>query len=233
MKPAFLWFFAVLVCLPSLSHAQGPPSLCEPCLFYGGDYNPNDPNSDAFPDENTLTHPNSETYGAVLIPRGHAVSVEGILFQIQFLEQNTVLDPNGATWEIRTGVKDGSGGTVIASGHGRVAKEATGRTGSGFEYTIRVKLDPPVQLTGGGAGTIYWLNLTPQCTHESDPLCTGNTYAVSNTTDQVNAFRGGAQAVARIFLDTPQIDWENACELGLNGSQCEYLSFGLTGTIIQ
>jgi|HubBroStandDraft_5_1064220.scaffolds.fasta_scaffold33207_2 hypothetical protein len=47
------------------------------------------------------------------------------------------------------------------------------------------------------------------------------------------AFLGGAQAVARIFLDTPQIDWENACELGLNGSQCEYLSFGLTGTIIQ
>jgi hypothetical protein len=233
MRSTFLCVFAGLM-ITVLAHAQGPPSLCKPCLFYGGDYNPTDPNSIAFADENTLVYPNYDIYGAILLPGDHTVSVEGILFQIQFLEQNTILDPDGVTWEIRKGVRDGSGGTVIASGQGPVSKEATGRTGSGFEYTVRVKLDPPVQLSGGGGrGTIYWFNLTPQCTKRYNPACESNQYEVSNTTDQTNNFRGVAQAAGQIFFDNTQTNWENVCQFGFNGSQCGYLSFGLTGTVIQ
>jgi hypothetical protein len=230
---AFCCLMFVSALPPSVSAQSGPPSLCKPCLFYGGDYNPSDPNSVSFSNENTLTYPNTRTYGAILMPPNHTVSVEGILFQIQFVETNTTLDPDGVTWEIRTGLKDGSGGTVVASGKGPVAKQATGRTGNGFEYTVRVKLDPPVQLTGSGKGTLYWFNLTPQCINKNDPVCATNTYTVSNTTGQTNSFRPRAQAVDQIFFDNRETNWQNVCQLGLNGSQCGYLSFGLTGTIIQ
>ena len=30
-----------------------PPAICKPCLFYGGDIDPNDPNADGFIDQNT------------------------------------------------------------------------------------------------------------------------------------------------------------------------------------
>jgi hypothetical protein len=235
MKNALILALAGFVTsLGTLAHAQGPPSLCKPCLFYGGDFDPTDPNSTEFTDENTITYPNSSSYGAVLVPPGRTVRVDAILFQIQFVETNTTLDPNGVTWEIRSGVRDGSGGTLVASGKGPVAKEATGRVGDGFEYTVRVKLDPPAQLSGSNPhGTVYWFNLTPQCTNQNDPVCVSNTYTVSNTTGRANSVHDKLQQDGEIFFDNLENNWVDVCELGLNGSQCAYMSFGLAGSVTQ
>lgn len=226
----------VITALSALSaQAQGPPSLCKPCLFYGGDYKPGDPNSLYFYDQNTLTEGDTQTYGAIIIPRNHSVEIEGILFQIQLFQPK--LDPNGVTWEIRADVTQGSGGTLIASGQGPVAMEPTGRTGDGPEYTLAVKVNPPVSLSGGTKGTVYWFNLTPQCTNKNDIVCSENQYGVSNTVDQTNSFRGGLQAAAKIYLNSLSgpftFDWEWACNITQNGTQCGYLSFGLIGTVIQ
>ena len=89
------------------------PALCSPCLFYGGDLNPSDPNSSGLSDENTLFAPGSSTYGELAIPPGTTVTVKGILFNVQ---ASAAFDPMTASYDIRTGVSEGNGGTSIASG---------------------------------------------------------------------------------------------------------------------
>ena len=46
------------------------------------------------------------------------------------------LNPTTAYWEIRSGVSEGNGGTLVASGTGATTNQATGRSDFGFnEYT--------------------------------------------------------------------------------------------------
>ena len=62
-----------------------------------------------------------------------------------------------ASWEIRSGVSSGNGGTLVASGTGAATQTATGSSPSGHtEYTVQVS-GLNVNL---GPGT-YWLNVTP------------------------------------------------------------------------
>src|SRR5205814_8677422 len=69
-------------------------------------------------------------------------------------------NPNvtGPTWEIRTGVSQGHGGTVIASGMTMTpVVTPTGRSGVGFtEYMVEV-----IGLNVSLAPGTYWLNVTP------------------------------------------------------------------------
>jgi hypothetical protein len=224
-------FCFVLVSVLSLSALaqSGPPALCKPCLFYGGDFDQTDPNSTAFPDENTLAYAATDTYGALKIPQNHGALVEGILFQIIF-DGVVKLDPNEATWEIRTGISEGDGGTLIASGQGFVAIQPTGRGGNGPEYSVAVKVNPPVSLSGG----VYWFNLTPLCLNKHDSICATNQYGVSNTTQRTNNFRGFLQPTGEIFVNSEHYfyNWENWCNL--TGAQtCASLSFGVIGKVLR
>jgi hypothetical protein len=60
----------------------GPPSICHPCLFYGGDINGDDPNAESLADGNTLLAPDTETLGAVIVPEGRQVVVNGLFFNL-------------------------------------------------------------------------------------------------------------------------------------------------------
>jgi hypothetical protein len=225
----FLAFVDVLS--PRATAQSGPPALCKPCLFYGGDFDETDPNSTAFPDENDFGYQNVKTYGAVTIPQNHAALLEGLLFQIQF-DPIVKLDPNGATWEIRIGVSKGSGGTLVASGQSVAHLEQTGREGNGPEYSLAVKVNPPFTLNPG----TYWFNVTPQCVKENDPVCSYNQYGVSNTTQETNNFRGGIQPTGKMFVNSQSLNypytWENWCDLS-NQQMCARLSFGLIGKVLQ
>ena len=103
---------------PPLKTARArPPSLCHPCLFYGGDINISSFNAAGMSDENTLLIVGgSSTYGAVNIPAGVTANVYGILFNVQ---ADAAFDPQTASYDIRTGVSEGNGGTSIASGSAR------------------------------------------------------------------------------------------------------------------
>jgi len=206
------------------------PALCNPCLFYGGDINPNDPNAVGYSDENTTQVSGSSTYGAVAIPAGHTATIGGILFNIQ---ASAAFDPSTASYDIETGVTEGVGGTSVASGNGQVFVQQTGQNVFGFnEYSIVVKVNPKFVAAGGQT---YWFNVTPNCTNvATDGSCQVGRFFASNTTDGANNLHGSLQPLHEIFFNSPffGFTWANWCDaaLGLNGTQCGALSFGLLGT---
>jgi hypothetical protein len=180
-------------------------------------------------DENTLNVSDSHTYGAFTIASGSA-SVTGLVFQVQM---NAHMNPKEATWEIRSGVTSGNGGTVVASGTGAATMKPTGRAFLGLgEYTVAVKF-PAVSLSAG----TYWVNVTPQCTDSSDGQCTSfaTRYFVSNTVKEAANVHGSWQPVGQMFLNSSffGLSFINWCDssLGLNSTQCAALSFGVNGTM--
>ena len=225
----------LLLSLMALNAAaqSGPPALCKPCLFYAGDLNPSDPQADAFPNMYTFVYADTKTYAPILLPAGHSILVTGILFQIQ-IEGSPKLDPKGASWEIRSGLlTSNDGGTLIASGAIGAAVEPTGRTLNYPEFTVAVKVNPPVQLEGGRKGTIYWFNVEPPCVNSNDPDCNqpSQQYFVSNTTQQTNSLRGSLQVGGAGYIyannSTYHYNWDTLCAAGFAG--CSYVSFGVMG----
>ena len=205
-----------------------PPALCKPCLFYGGDINVDNENAAGMSDENTLLIVGgSSTYGAVNIPEGVTAKVFGILFNVQ---ADAAFDPLTATYDVRTGVTDGNGGTSIASGSGPAIVQATGRNFLGLnEYTVQVSWSTPLTLTAGE----YWFNVTPQCLNTLDGSCSVFRQFVSNS-NLANAVRGSWQPVHEMFLNSTffGFTFTNWCDssLGFNTIQCAGMSFGLRGT---
>jgi hypothetical protein len=187
----------------------------------------------------TLSDPmGSFTYGAIVVPRGHVLLIEGILFQTDF-ESYDKLDPVEANWEIRTGNIIDDGGTLVAQGLSRASVQPTGRDFNGApEYTVAVEVNPAVQLSGGNSrsGTEYWFNVLPYCTQKGNASCKSVHYFASNTVERLNSLRAFAQPGDQIFLDSIfyGYDWAQCFTVGgYNGAQCGSLSFGLMGTVIQ
>jgi hypothetical protein len=205
------------------------PALCNPCLFYGGDLNPSDPNAAGMSDENTLLIPGgSSTYAELAIPSGTTVTVKGILFNVQ---ASAAFDPMTASYDIRTGVSEGSGGTSIASGTANIRVQATANNFLGLqEYSLLVVF-PPVTLTSGD----YWMNLTPNCTNTLDGSCPLFRQFVSNTTSRTNALHESWQPAHEMFLNSSYFgfSWANWCDasLGFNSTQCGYMSYGVLGGV--
>ena len=139
----------------------------------------------------------------------------GLLFQVQM---SAHMNPKEATWEIRSGVSNGNGGTVVASGTAAATMKPTGRVFIGLgEYSVGVKF-PAVSLSSG----TYWVNVTPQCTDSSDGQCTSfaTRYFVSNTVKEADNVHGSWQPVGQMFLNSSffGFDFINWCDpsLGLD-----------------
>jgi len=206
-----------------------PPSLCNPCVYYGGDLNVSDSNAAGLSDENTLLIVGgSSTYTAINVPNNGWIGVTGILVNVQ---ADVNFDPNTASYDVRTGVTEGNGGTSIASGTGTIAVAATGRNFIGLnEYTVLVKI--PTLYIGPGE---YWFNVTPQCTNgATDGSCNVGRIFISNTTQNTNGVLSGAQPAGSMYLNSSYFGftWANWCDssLGLNSNQCRAGSWGLTGS---
>jgi len=202
------------------------PSLCQPCLFYGGDIGPFAPNAVGLSDENTLLigSGGGSTYGAVNIPV--TSTVFGIVFNVQ---ADAAFDPLTASYDIRTGVSEGNGGTSIASGTGPIVVQPTGRSFLGVtEYTVAVSWSPGIVLSPGE----YWFNATPQCLNTLDGSCSVFRQFVSNSLG-ANTEHGSWQPYHEMFFNSAffGFTWANWCDssLGLNTVQCGGLSFGLRG----
>jgi hypothetical protein len=207
-----------------------PPALCDPCLFYGGDLSPSDPNAAGLSDENTLLVFGSSTYGNFNVPSSESVTVTGVLFNVQ---ADANFDPLTASYDIRQNVSEGSGGTEISSGSGSIAVAATGRNFIGLnEYTLVVPL-PTALVLGPGS---YWFNLTPNCTNGAyDGSCYVGRMFVSNVTGRTDSIHGAGEGNGQMFLNSAYFGftWANWCDsdIGLNPHQCNSLSFGVLGYV--
>jgi hypothetical protein len=206
-----------------------PPALCDPCLFYGGDINTSDFNAAGMSDENTLLVTNSSTYTNFTLNRDLTFTVTGILINVQ---ADANFDPLTATYDIRTDVTEGLGGTSLASGTANTQVAATGRNFLGLnEYTVAVQLSTPLVLGPGS----YWVNITPTCTNGAvDGSCSVGRFFLSNTTQGTNNVNGAAQRNGEMFLNSSffGFSWANWCDpsIGFNQNQCRAASFGLMGT---
>lgn len=220
-----------------------PPAVAAKLIFYGGDSNPSDPNVDAFTNGNTILIPSSYIYAAVTAPGGSKVVATGVLFtHVMRCYQNSTFvctgeqfDPPTATYDIRTGVSEGNGGTDLDSGSGPQSATTTGRClpfGNGAclpEYYTSVAFTKPLTPKDG---TTYWLNESPQCTDSSNENCTEGQYFADNTTEQTNGINPNLQPEFQIFSTSSSFgnSWSNVCDgFGGPAPACEWLSFGVYG----
>ena len=208
-----------------------PPALCDPCLFYGGDLSPSDPNAAGLSSEDTLLISGSATYGNFVVPSSQSVLVSGILFNVQ---ADANFDPLTASYDVRQGITEGDGGTDLETGTANIAVAATGRNFLGLnEYSVAVQLATPLTL-GPGA---YWFSVTPECLNgATDGSCSVGRFFVSNVTGRTDSIHGSGEPGGQMYFNSSYFgftyaDWCDS-SLGVNPHQCNSLSFGLLGNVI-
>lgn len=179
-KVALLWSLAtgaVLLC-GTFAHAACPVEAPYACFFYGGDLDPNNPNSDGLSNENDGIV-SGNPYGAAVYQNFLSTG----LVPINGLATNNLsaLSPATAYWEIRANVSEGNGGTLIASGTGATSNQPTGRTFAGYnEYTSFVGgLDVNI-----GAGN-YWMAVVPQDPNDLNRAFESNTFGLNSIGNQI------------------------------------------------
>ena len=225
---------------PAANEPQSTPPYCNPCLFYGGDFDVKNPNADTFANENIIPGGSSilaQIYSPFQVPKGQTWTVTGLF--INSIAYPTALDPVATPWEIRKGIplKGGRGGKLVASGTANATMTPTGRYLNGTpEYTILVMLDSPVTLKAGR----YWENVTPQCTEGGNSQCTAEGFTGFLESDMetkagkgVNGF-GPAEPWRDSFWNAPDfgLTWANVYQVhlqrGMPGGDA--FSAGVIGT---
>ena len=166
----------------TLANAQCPSG----CLFYGGDFDANNPNA------NGLSNENDAIVGGY--PYGDATYenfVNSQTWNITGLFTNNLsyLVPTAGYWEIREGVSEGNGGTLIATGTGPVTNALTGRGGFGFPERHNEVDGLHVTLSAG----MYWEAVVPICR-----TCEARSFN-SNSLEALNAV--GTQISDRQFFN--------------------------------
>jgi hypothetical protein len=165
--------------------------------FYGGDLDLNDPNQNGLANENdaivgapicaTAKCYANNPYGAATYQNftaGSSVFVTGL-----FTNNLSQLTPTSGYWEIRSGVSEGNGGTLVASGSGAVTNAPTGRSDFGFvEYHNEVD-GLNVSLNSG----TYWFAVVPVCT-----TCAGRSF--NSDTDGLNSI--GTQTSGQQYFNS-------------------------------
>ncbi len=179
-KLALLSLFVVLLFGTGiLASAQCPSG----CLFYGGDFDPNNPNANGLANENDLIV-GGNPYGAAtyqnFVVGGQGWNVTGL-----FTNNLSYLTPSSSYWEIRSGVSEGNGGILVASGTAsgsNFSQTPTGRGGFGYpEYTDLVS-GLSVNLPAG----VYWLAAVPECPTCEARSFNSNTFGLNSVGTQVS-----------------------------------------------
>ena len=148
-------------------------------LFYGGDFDPNNPNANGLANENDAVV-GGNPYGAATyqnFTNSAQWNVTGLF--TNNLNQNT---PTAGYWEIRSGVSEGNGGTLVASGTGAVTNTATGRSGFGYTETHNEVDGLNVSLAAGQ----YWEAVVPVCTACGGRTFNSNTFGLNSIGTQTN-----------------------------------------------
>ena len=230
----------------------GPPSYCSPCLFYGGDSDIASVNFVPFANGVSLgwkvgkpPAENIQVYSAFTVPKGKTWTVTGLFSNVVFIYTD-VMDPSTPRWSIRSGMKAGDGGKIIASGTTEGTATPTGRNlgndcgGNSDcpEYTILVQLPKPVKLTSG----TYYESVEPLCTTPQDPECATALFYLSDTFDGTETTQGAHaygpkepkgqnfQNSLYFGVNYVQIDEAYCTSNSFLGVACDWMSDGVIGT---
>jgi hypothetical protein len=175
-RVASLFLFAILLFgTGTLANSQCPSS----CLFYGGDFDPNNPNANGLSNENDAIV-SGYPYGDATYENfvnSQTWNVTGL-----FTNNLSYLIPTGAYWEIREGVSEGNGGTLIATGTGPVTNTLTGRGGFGYPERHNEVDGLHVTLSAG----MYWEVVVPVCTTCEARSFNSNTFGLNSVGTQLS-----------------------------------------------
>ena len=215
--------------------AGTPPPYCNPCLFYGGDFDSNGPYPNALANQDTAQE-GSTMYFPFAVPPNQTWTVTG-LFSNNMVT-NPDLSPPQIAWSISTGVSQGSPGTLIASGLTKASLTPTGRSWEGMnEYTALglLNADELVTLTSGH----YWMTAVPVCTFNAPPKfpCTGASYYISGVEDVPAPHAKGFESTDESYWNAPWDGWNYSetggpsglCSIPGNGGGCDKFSAGILG----
>jgi hypothetical protein len=189
----FLALFALLF-FSAFAFAQAEPCTAAGsintfglnCVFYGGNFDPNNANANALANENDAIV-NGNPYGAETIQN---FNWSGGTIQGLFTNNLSALNPTSGYWEIRQGLSEGNPGTLIASGTGGgtdFRHTPTGNSAFGYdEFTDAVKTSVTI-----GPGK-YWFSVVPNDLNNANRSFNTNTFvsggAIGSDTDNEQYF---------------------------------------------
>jgi len=177
----FALFFSAFAYGGTLPCEGGPGSANTfnlPCLFYAGDFDPNNPNANGLANENDAVV-GGNPYGSATYQNFYWQDHGSGKVIVGLLTNNlSQLTPTAGYWEIRSGVSEGNGGTLVASGTAtgqNLLQTATGRSGFGYtEYTDAVQI-PAMDPANGQ----YWFAVVPVCTSCNGRSFNSNTFGLN------------------------------------------------------
>ena len=150
-----------------------PPAYCSPCLFYGGNNDPSNPNTNGLWDNNSAAFGiNGAVYSPFAVPKGaKGWNVTGLIAVIQYFPYPPTI--NDVAWSIWTGVQatgTPSTATLICSGTDFFPSLTdTGRLFFGFyeEFATQAHVNGCPTLDGPKSGppsgtTTYWQVVQPE-----------------------------------------------------------------------
>lgn len=149
------------------------------CFYYGGDLDPNNPNANGLANENDAivggTPYGAATYQNFVVAGGDGWGIIGL-----FTNNLSGLGPSSGYWEIRSGVSEGNGGTLIASGTaagGDWSHTPTGR--SDFGLTEYRDLASNMEIDGLPSG-VYWFAVVPNDPNNGNRSFNSNTFGLNS-----------------------------------------------------
>jgi len=171
-----------LVCVFALLFFTVAANAANVLYFYGGDFDPNNPNANGLGNENDAIV-GGNPYGAATYQN---FVVSGNITVAQLATNNLMtITPTSVYWEIRSGVSEGNGGTLIASGTNTgndFDSHPTGRSGFGYtEYNVDA-LNLSVALSAG----TYWEAVVPVCTTCNGRSFNSNTFGLNSVGTQIS-----------------------------------------------
>jgi len=88
-----------------------PPPYCKPCLWYSGDFDPNNPNANGLANEADQLVPDSHVYAAWTVATSLNTKAVGAF--VNSLDTSGAGIDNPTPWEIRKGLRDGYCGILV------------------------------------------------------------------------------------------------------------------------
>jgi hypothetical protein len=212
-----------------------PPSYCKPCLFYGGDFDPNGPSPNALWNGDDLLA-QGVVYVPFAVPPNQTWTVTGLFSNNLVTRAN--LAPPQIEWSISNGISQGNAGTVIASGITKASLAPTGRSFSGMDEYTALGLLNQNELVTLGPGH-YWMMAAPVCTFNAPPqfLCGGAEYYITDVEDVPAPHAKGFESTDESYLNWPGSynfvetgGTSGLCDQEGGGGGCDKFSAGLLGT---